>query len=798
MGHSPQVSIVVVLQNAAGELEEPLTNLLDYSDIPVEIILIDDASSDHTAELVSSLLDNYQSDHHYFYPLEEPRGRGNALNFAIEQINAPYVWTIDKLDQLQTGFIDDALKQFRNHGGAFLYSGRPALPQDLSGLIKEHQRLLAEVDDRHFIWKWADVPADQRFFNPFWDKFHGLELALRICGLVSHLHIDPVFQDQPDEPTPGVKRSYFQSLLHQPGLTTTLREEIFRMIRAEDEIVLDQKRNTWIEEQYDRAVHQVEDGSPRAALDTLNAILEVDPDNRKVEDLKFTVLNRMNRYVEAAEIRHRKGKEDHQTEEKQQADTTGTQPDSDTAGEPQQKDIFDDQAEATPQDESEVHQPETEEPEPAPEPEPAKPSEPLVTIVIPTAGNGLPDLEACLYAVDEHCDPDLTRLVIVDNASLDDTFEYLEELKQKGFFGCEVIVNSWNRGFGASVNQALEAVKTPYVCVMHNDVVLTDNAPLKLAQLLEHTDVDLLAPTAEHTTIEDQQPRSDVAEEEVAEVSYLDSFMLAFRSDMPHRFDEDYGPAYFDDLDLCNQVRTADGRCGVAVNISVDHKGGSFLSGFGLTSMDKLYWKNQALFNQKWELEPHITEEFSEYDELTQLALIGDVINVFYPEPHLVEHVKGLLSSEMRTELMESKFTADALDALIRVMAAVNERELMRRFEEQLADFEIDEDLYYLLVQFYFDNNIFSRCLKYIESLEGNEPFRFAFYRLKIAVAERDLTTAVSLLEEMMEYNPQHPGLLKLAGDIHRQTGNNDESQKFYTLTSQLDPFRFPKNQLVK
>ena len=790
MASNPQLSIVVVLQNAAGELEEPLTQLLEIRDIPVEIILVDDASSDHTSELVSSLLDNYGSDHHFFYPLEEPRGRGNALNFAIEQINAPYVWIVDKLENLNTGFLNDALNHLRETTGGFIYHGSPPIPDNLPELIKEHYKLLSLVDDRHFIWRWSDIPAEHRFFNPFWDKFHGLELAIRMSGIVQHQHADPVFEDTPDEPSPTLKRSYFQSLLHQPELTTTLREEIFRMIRTEDEVVLDQNRNYWIEEQFEQAQKQVKEGSPRAALDTLNAILEVDPENRKVEDLKFTVLNRMNRYVEAAEIRHRKDREDQAGEQTPSQEITG-QEEPEAPGEPQQKEIFQENGGEAAEEETEVHHPEEPEHEPAPE----KPSEPLVTLIIPTAGNGLPDLEACLFAVDQHCDPDLTRLIIVDNASLDDTFEYLEELKKKEFFGCEVLVNSRNYGFGASVNQALEKVTTPYVCVMHNDVTLVDNAPLKLIQLLEHTDVDLLAPTAEYTAIEAQKPRSETVEDEVEETSYLDSFMLVFRSDIPVRFDEEYGPAFFDDLDLCNQVRTGGGSCGVAVNVKVDHKGGSFLSGFGLSPMDKLYWRNQAFFNQKWKLEPQITDDFSEYDELTQLALIGEVINIFYPEPHLVEYIKGLLTSEMRTELMESRFTAEALDALIRAMAAVNERELMRRFEEQLADFEINEDLYYLLVQFYFDNNIFSRCLKYIEALDGKESFRFSFYRLKIAVAERDLSLAVSLLEQLMEINPQHPGLLKLAGDIHKQTGNDEESDKFYLLASQLDPFRFSKGQ---
>ncbi len=790
MAFNPHVSVIVVLQNCAEVLEEPLSQLLDISEVPVELIIIDDASTDHTSDVITSLLDNHESDHHYFFPFEDARGRANALNFALEQISAPYIWMVDDLTDLQTGFLKDALDKLRDSRASFLYSGQPPLPEHLHGLINEYENLLVSVEDRHFLWKWFDIPAAERFLNPFWSDRHGLELALRVRNRVEYLHTDPVFSPRETSPAPEMRRNLLYSLLYQPELTTTLREEIFRKIRAEDEVVLDQKRKAWIDEQYQRAVHQVEENRTEEALVTLDAILEIEPENRQVEELKNKVLKRLRRHEEVSEP------EEDSEGARDSGGSVEAGPEQAGVG-TRQKDIFEEQADETSEPVTEDHHPEKQnEPEAAPTSK--KPPEAVVTLIIPTTGDGKPRLEACLNSVQQFCDPDSTRLIVVDNASVDDTSEFLEQLQNESRPGCRVIANSYNQGFGASVNQALEEVETPFVCIMHYDVVLHEDTPAKLIRLLEDSEVDVLAPTAEQAAIEAQQPGKSDAEKEVVESSYVESFMMTFRREVPYRFDEIFGPAYFEDFDFCNQVRSNGGRCGVAVNLTVEHNGGVYLNRMGLTPLDKPYWKNLSTFNRKWNLEPQITDEFAEYDDLTQLALIGEEINVFYPEPHLAEHIRGLLTSEMRTELMESKFTAEALDALIRAMIAVNERELMRRFEEQLADFEINQELCYLLVQFYFDNNIFSRCLKYIDALGPQETFRFSFYRLKIAVAERDFSHAVALLEELMQANPIHPGMLKFAGDIHRETGNQEESEKFYTLAARLDPFRFPKQETME
>src|SRR5699024_455732 len=112
------------------------------------------------------------------------------------------------------------------------------------------------------------------------------------------------------------------------------------------------------------------------------------------------------------------------------------------------------------------------EPESAPVPnEHTEESPPSISLIIPTAAYGKGPLESCLISVTEHCNTNDLKLIIVDNASLDDTHDYLDELQERTFLDCQVITNSQNAGFAISVNQALDQVDTPYACILHNDVV---------------------------------------------------------------------------------------------------------------------------------------------------------------------------------------------------------------------------------------------------------------------------------------------------------------------------------------
>lgn len=468
-----------------------------------------------------------------------------------------------------------------------------------------------------------------------------------------------------------------------------------------------------------------------------------------------------------------------------------------------------------------------------------------VTIVIPTASDRKELLEKTLIALDRHVDAaHVDQLIIIDNASLDDTHEYLQQLKEDGFWNLRVLVNSANAGFAASINQALDIAETDMVCILHNDTLPDSNIVAALGERLErHPNVMAVGPMTDHslnplqvaaanpeeTVSTDEAPASetpvdsesaspakapdkagdpstppvpspekeDASKNGIREVEYIDSFCMMIHNTDNLRFDENYGPAFFDDVDFCFQIHKLGGKVALAEDVHVPHQQGITTGDIGLSVQNKRYWKNLAYFNRKWELTPRISQELKQQDELDQITWIGEHINIYYPEQELLEYVESHFTSELKTRIMETReFEPERLIALLRLMIAANRRDVLRHLEQQLSRYEPDPELYYHLVTFYYDNNIYSRCQRYIDELDQDSlPFVFRLYRLKIAMGEKKLEQAAELLDELMQESPSHPDLLGIAGDLHQIFGNKEEAKEFRELAKQVNPFRNLQSQ---
>jgi len=51
------------------------------------------------------------------------------------------------------------------------------------------------------------------------------------------------------------------------------------------------------------------------------------------------------------------------------------------------------------------------------------------------------------------------------------------------------------------------------------------------------------------------------------------------------------------------------------------------------------------------------------------------------------------------------------------------------------------------------------------------------------------------MLKELMDHAPANPMLYKLAGDIHKFSGNKEEAISFYDLAEQINPFEFANEE---
>jgi len=257
------------------------------------------------------------------------------------------------------------------------------------------------------------------------------------------------------------------------------------------------------------------------------------------------------------------------------------------------------------------------------------------------------------------------------------------------------------------------------------------------------------------------------------------------RSSTNLRFDEQFNPAFFEDIDLCLQAADAGWKVAICNDVDVVHEGAITTEQLGLFKEAEHYWLNAKKFQQKWDMQPELD---TTAEPIEQLCNIADIINPYHPEKNLTI----LIDDETRARILNLRFDSSQLIPLITIMMMVNERQLLRRLEDQIEADDISEDMALKLIHFYYERNIYSRCHHYLKLLpEKPHNLPAALYKLKLAIGERNIDTAVKLLNELMEQYPSNVILLKAASDIHSFSGDDKEAAKFREMASQAATFLY-------
>lgn len=739
------LSIILTFHNQRDVIESSLSSVFDLQNIPFELILIDDASDDGSSNAIKSLLDYYDHERTFFFQHDKPTGRGNCLNEALQQCNSSLIWCPSSLEQIDETRLKDVITRARENPKCSFFIQQLQLPESDDEWLSYIARQTWH-DDASFVWNSEAIPAEQLFFNPYQYRHHGLELAMRL-----HLNESASYEQVEKfstlsgkaEPVllPGSdKKEMIYSLLRSPDLNPAVRSKAMKLYDEIPEKDTPKRDTDFQNEQLAEAFRMKQEGRLGSALELVEQVLSRQPNHPEAKQLKIQILEKKRRFVEASELKHELISEQNTR--------------------PENADI-------------------------------------KTSLIIPTSLYGKEVLEHCLISVSEHCDPKTTKLIVIDNASLDDTHDYLEDLEQKGFFSCEIITNNHNKGFAASVNQGLDAAAGEYACVLHNDVNLKSDAVKELERLMdENPRYAVIGPMTNKTLNPDQSTRyQENYSEELVRAEYLDSFCMMIRLETGLRMDEAYQLAFFEDIDLCFEARNLSHRVGIATQITVDHHYGTTTFGLNLDTESEQYWKNVAYFNEKWGIEVYSEEELKSKSRFDQLLAIDRLVNPLYPEESLKSYFNELFTDELKTEMMQAEHDPDTLCQLVHLMMVMEERELMRRLEDRLDKVDLPTSLIYQLVRFYFYRNIFSRCRHYLDKLKAEQQsLQSELYKLQMMVADKEFKEAIPKLKELLEKAPSNPTLYKLAGDIHQFEGNTEEAESFYGIAAQINPFEYSES----
>lgn len=753
MKDSILLSIIVTTHAKTEHFNALLENILGFQSSRLELIVINDGADVVTQQFIERAAKKSGNDRVYIFDHEEPAGRGASLNEALVHTSGSLVWAPLRADRLNESLLNEGLRKFKADPAAFW-----VLDYDLPADASEWVTAADEgdlPDDSCIVWNKNVIQQEQFFFNPFLDRLHGAELAYRLQESNVWYKTDSFFVVAGDQSP----RAYLYDI--QEFLFTSLRvqknEETKKWALSElGSLESREKRQISDDEFLLQSRQLLSQGDAKRSLEMIEKFLKKNPDHHEGLRIKVTVLEKLRRHVEAAELKYNIQKQPKPAEEQAELEL-----------------ISEEQNEKTlPKKEVHIE----------------------TSVVIPTTGHGKNLLERAMVHLEKAADPSNTEVIVVDNASIDDTFDYLEQLREANFLNIRVITNSSNKGFAASVNQGLDAAEGESVLVMHNDVTLKpDTIRLLKKALMQSERTAVAAPVISETGIKAQAKRLET-DEQILKSDRADSCCFIVKNDSELRFDEDYRLCFFEIEDFCRQVKKSGKEIVVVRDTHVEHQPGATLTMLGLQLSPDLKWRNRALFYKKWgNKKPVSVPEGNSHPE--RFLKLGAPDNPMDPDQEWVDTVKDYLTSEVKTEITRGSWSEDELLTIVLTLLIADERELLRMMEDKLENVNPDRSLLMLFVYFYFQKNIFSRCRHYIDMDESGDPI-FDLFRLKMLVADKEFHDAVPILNKLLEKFPSNPELFHLAGEMYEKTGETGEAKSFFAMANQLDPFRFPsKNE---
>lgn len=759
MKDTVRLSIILTTHAKEHHFNELLSEVLQFKSGNYEVIIINDGSDVLTSKFIEREISKSDNARVYLYEHGLYRGRGISLNEAILQAEGSIVWAPLRADKLNEGLLAEAVNRFSSEHAAFW-----VLDYNLPEGVMKWLDASGEgdlPDDSCLVWNKSVITPNQLFFNPFMEQLHGAELAFRLKNENRWMKTDPFFVISEDQ-------SIFASAEDQKeflysGLRMNINQEQRQLLLdklgdadfATKKIEVDNQNLV-------EARHYLQKGDANKSLELISQFLKRNPSNQEALRIKITSLEKLRRHVEAAELKHHIFKEQKAEKAREAAEVKV--------------------AEETDNKEEIVKVQEViEEVKPTGEIE--------LSVIIPTTGHGKVLLEQTLLKLYEAVDSKSTELIIVDNASIDDTFDYLEQLTKKSFLNIKVIVNQINKGFAASVNQGIGLAKGKFVMVMHNDVLVDRDCPAQLIKTFKKSeDFAISAPLVDKTEHKIQQ-LEPVQEEKILTTDSVDSCCFMIRKTLSVRMDEGYQACYFEINDFCNQVREQGGELAVCANTRVVHQQGSTIKSLAFHLNPEAKWKNRARFLKKWSLgkERKLPMEGS---HAIRFQKLGAPYNPMEPDDEWVNMIKKYLTNEVRTEILRNRWTEEELYTIVLTLLIADERELLRTMEDRLLDMKLDNELLTLFILYYYNKNIYSRCRHYIQMADDSNPL-FELFQLKMLVTDKDFDRAIPLLNQLMERHPSSPELFYLAAEVYKESNEEGEAKSFYAMANQLDPFRF-------
>jgi len=191
------------------------------------------------------------------------------------------------------------------------------------------------------------------------------------------------------------------------------------------------------------------------------------------------------------------------------------------------------------------------------------------------------------------------RIILIDNASSEETRVYLKELSEKNKGAVILIRNEENAGFPKAVNQAIAISDAPYLCVLNNDTEVYSGWLEEMIRVAEgDPSIGLVNPSSNNLG----QPRPlEGLSGKWIEMSACIGFCMLIKKEVVDKIgglDEIYSPGNFEDTDFSRRAAKAGYKCVMAKGAYVYHAQNT---GFKKRKdWDEKFKRNRDIFNERW------------------------------------------------------------------------------------------------------------------------------------------------------------------------------------------------------
>lgn len=251
--------------------------------------------------------------------------------------------------------------------------------------------------------------------------------------------------------------------------------------------------------------------------------------------------------------------------------------------------------------------------------------EPLTSVVV-VSYNQWHLTERCLNSIADHSDTEALEVIVVDNASSDETPLRLQTWQALDPKRRRIVLNQDNTGFGPAVNQGLALAKGEYLTILNNDIIVGPGWVRGLRRHLEtNPQLGILCPVTNNIGNEAQVALSGGTPAEVFDSArhynlgkvgkLLPLTIAAFFCVMIPRhvysrlggLDEQFVPGFFEDDDYCLRIKELGLTVGCAEDVFVYHELSASFDKLSVARRQAIFERNKALFEQKWGTwKPHV------------------------------------------------------------------------------------------------------------------------------------------------------------------------------------------------